>query len=56
MNQMVAVTFSVIYLVGHVGTDPTLPRFNQYCRVLMYFAQGYNTVPPEGIEPRTSRL
>ena len=41
---------------SHVGTEPTLPGFNQYCRELMCLAQGHNTVPPVGIEPRTSRF
>ena len=41
---------------SHVGTEPTLPGFNQYCRELMSFAQGHNTVTPVGIEPRASRF
>ena len=41
---------------SHVETEPTLPGFNQYCRELMCLAQGHNTVPPFGIEPRTSRF
>ena len=39
---------------SHVGTEPTLPGLNQYCRELMCLAQGHNTVPLVGIEPRTS--
>ena len=39
---------------SHVGTEPTLPGFNQYFRELMCLAQGYNTVTLVGIEPRTS--
>ena len=41
---------------SHVGTEPTLPGFNQHCRELMCVAQGHNTVTPVGIEPRTSRF
>ena len=41
---------------SHVGMEPTLPRFKQYCRELMCLAQGHNTVPPVGIEPRISRF
>ena len=41
---------------SHVGTEPTLPGFNQYCWVLMCLAQGHNTMTPVGIEPRTSRF
>ena len=26
----------------HVGTEPTLPEFNQYCRELMCLAQGHH--------------
>ena len=36
---------------SHVGTEPTLPWFNQYCRELISLAQGLNTVAPVGIEP-----
>ena len=39
---------------SHVGTKPTLPGFNQYCRELMCLAQELNTVLLVGIEPRTS--
>ena len=41
---------------SHVGTEPTLPGFNQYSLELhvMYLAQGHNTVPPVGFAPRTS--
>ena len=39
---------------SHVGTEPTLPGFNKYCRELMCLAQKHNTVTPVGIEPRTS--
>ena len=42
--------------LSHVGTEPTLPGFNQYCRELMCLALGHNTVLPVGIEPRTSRF
>ena len=38
---------------SHVGTEITLPGFNQYCRELMYLAQGHNTVTLVGIEHRT---
>ena len=38
---------------SHVGTEPTLPGFNQLVRCL---AQGHNTVALGGIEPRTSRF
>ena len=41
---------------SHVGTEPTLPCFYQYCRELMCLAQGHNTVPLVGIETRTSRF
>ena len=41
---------------SNVGTEPTLPGFNQYCRELMHLAQGHNMVTPVGIEPRTSRF
>ena len=41
---------------SQVGTEPTLPGFNQYFRELMCLAQGRNTVTPVGIEPRTSRF
>ena len=41
---------------SHVGTEPTLPGFNQYCRELMCLAQGHSPVTPVGIEPRTSRF
>ena len=40
---------------SHVRTEPTLPGFNQYCRESMCLAQGHNTVPLVGIEPRTSQ-
>ena len=44
-------------LFSHVGTEPTLPGFNQYCRELMCLAQGHNTMSPVGIEPGpTSRF
>ena len=42
------------HFFSHVGTAPTLPGFNQYCRELMCLAQGHNTVMPVGIESRTS--
>ena len=41
---------------SHVGTEPTLSGFNQYCRELMCLAQGHNTVTPVGIQPRTSKF
>ena len=41
---------------SHVGTEPMLAGFNQYCRELMCLAQGHNMVMPVGIEPRTSRF
>ena len=41
---------------SHVGTEPTLPRFNRFCRELMCLAQGHTTVTPAVIEPRTSRF
>ena len=37
---------------SHVGTEPKLLRFNQYCRELMCLAQGNNTVTHVGVEPR----
>ena len=43
-------------LFSQVGTRPTLPGFNQYCRELMCLAQEHNTVTPVGILPRTSRF
>ena len=39
---------------SHIGTKPTLPGFNQYCRESMCLAQGKKTVTPVGIEPRIS--
>ena len=39
---------------SHVGTEPTLPGYNQNYRELMCLAKGHNTVPPVGIEPMTS--
>ena len=44
------------YFFSHVGTEPTLPEFNQYCRELMCLAQGQITMTPVGIVPRTSRF
>ena len=41
---------------SHVGTEPTLHGFNQYCWELMCLAQVHNTMTPVGIEPRTSRF
>ena len=41
---------------SHVGTETTLPVFNQYCRELMCLAQGHNTMQLVGIEPRTSQF
>ena len=41
---------------SHVGTEPTLPGFNQYCRKLMCLAQGPNTVPLVGISIRSPTL
>ena len=40
----------------HVGTETTLPGFNQFCRDLTCLAQGHNTMTPVEIEPRTSRF
>ena len=40
---------------SHVGTEPTLLEFNQYCRELLCLAQGQN-VTTVGIESRTSRF
>ena len=34
---------------SHVGTEPTLPGFSQYCRELIH-----NTVPFVGVEPKIS--
>ena len=31
---------------SHVRMEPTLSRFNQYCRELMCLAQRHNTVTP----------
>ena len=43
---------------GHVGMEPMLPGFNQYCSELMCLAlclaQGHNTVPLVGIKSKTS--
>ena len=44
------------HFFSHVGTEPTLTGYNQYCRDLMCLAQGHNTATPVGIEPRTSRF
>ena len=33
-----------------------IPGANLFCRELMCLAQGHNTAPPVGIEPRTSLL
>ena len=41
---------------SHVGTEPGLSGFNQYCKELMCLAQGHNSVPLVGIEPRTYRF
>ena len=41
---------------SHVGTEPTLPVFNQHCRELMCLAQGHITMPSVGIKPGTSRF
>ena len=39
---------------SHVGTEPMLPGYNQFYRELMCLAQGHNTMPPVGIESKTS--
>ena len=39
-------------IFSHVGTEPTLLGFNQYCRELMRLAQGHDTVPPWGSNSR----
>ena len=38
------------------GRSQSFLGFNQYFRELMCLAQGHNTVPHVGIEPRTSRF
>ena len=36
--------------------EPTLSGFSHCSKELMCLAQGHKTVPPGGIEPRTSRF